>query len=59
MDGKRGHVPCGNRLAIERQESLQKFCKLGGGTPALLRPVGTLQDFASLDMGKNDSISIK
>ena len=25
MDGKRGHVTCGNRLAIERQESFQKF----------------------------------
>ena len=25
MDGKRGHVTCGNRSAIERQESFQKF----------------------------------
>ena len=25
MDGKRGHVTCGNRLAIERQEAFQKF----------------------------------
>ena len=25
MDGKRGHVKCGNRLAIERQESFQNF----------------------------------
>ena len=24
MDGKRGHVTCGNWLAIERQESLYK-----------------------------------
>ena len=31
---------------------ISKLCKLGGGTPALLRPVGTLQDFALLDMGK-------
>ena len=23
MDGKRGHVTCGNRLATERQESFQ------------------------------------
>ena len=38
---------------------ISKICKLGGGTPALLRPVGTLQDFALLDMGKNDSSSIK
>ena len=28
MDGKRGHVTCGNRLAIERQESFQKFATL-------------------------------
>ena len=35
-----------------------KICKLRGGTPALLRPVGTLQDFAWLDLGKNDSSSI-
>ena len=59
MDGKRSHVTCGNRLAIERQESFQTFFKLGGGTPALLRPVGTLQDFAWLDLGENDSSSIK
>ena len=38
---------------------ISKICKLGGGTPALLRPVGTLQYFALLDMGKNDSSSIK
>ena len=38
---------------------ISKICKLGGGTPALLRPVGTLQDFALLDVGKNDSSSIK
>ena len=25
MDKKRGHVTCGNQLAIERQESLKKF----------------------------------
>ena len=60
MDGKRGHVTCGNRLAIERQESFQKFASLQ--EELLLpsaRPVGTLQDFAWLDMGKNDSSSIK
>ena len=28
MDGKRGHVTCGNRLAIERQESFKKFASL-------------------------------
>ena len=28
MDGKRGHVTCGNRLAFERQESFQKFASL-------------------------------
>ena len=25
MDRKRGHVMCGNRLAIEREESLKKL----------------------------------
>ena len=38
---------------------ISKICKLGGGTPAFLRPVGTLQDFAFLDLEKNDSSSIK
>ena len=33
--------------------------ELGGGTPALFRLVGTLQDFIWLDLGKNDSSSIK
>ena len=28
MDGKRGQVVCGNRLAIERQESFQKLASL-------------------------------
>ena len=28
MDEKRGHVTCGNRLAIQRQESFQKFASL-------------------------------
>ena len=28
MDGKRGHVTSGNRSAIERQESFQKFASL-------------------------------
>ena len=28
MDEKRGHVTCGNRLAIERQESFQTFASL-------------------------------
>ena len=28
MDGKRGHVTCGNRLTIERQESFQKSASL-------------------------------
>ena len=36
-----------------------KICELGGETPALLRSVGTLQDFIWLDLGKNDSSSIK
>ena len=54
MDGKRGHVTCGNQLAIERQELVKKIAGLEEDqrTPALLRPVGTLQDFALLDMGK-------
>ena len=38
---------------------ISKIRKLGGGTPALLRPVGTLQDFVWLDMRKNNSSSIK
>ena len=38
---------------------ISKICKFRGGTPVQLRPVGTLQDFALLDMGKNDSSSIK
>ena len=28
------------------------ICKLRGGTPVLLGPVGTLQDFAWLDLGE-------
>ena len=36
-----------------------KICKLDGGTPSLLRPVETLQDFAWLDWGENDSSSKK
>ena len=38
---------------------ISKICKLGGGTPALLRPVGTLQDFAWLDLEKDNSSLIK
>ena len=38
---------------------ISKICKFGVPIPALLRPVGTLQDFAWLDFGKNDSSSIK
>ena len=38
---------------------ISKICKLGEGTPALLRPTGTLQDFAWLDLGKNDFNSVK
>ena len=38
---------------------ISKICKLRGGTPALRRPIGTLQDFAWLDLEKNDSSSIK
>ena len=34
---------------------ISKICKLRGGTPALLRPVGNLQDLAWLDLGENDS----
>ena len=59
MDGKRGHATCGNQLAIERQESFQKFASLEEKISALLRPVGILQDFAWLDLGKHDSSSIK
>ena len=59
MDGKRDHVTCGNRLAIERQESFQKFASLEEELLLLLWPVRTLQDFAWLDMRENDSSSIK
>ena len=38
---------------------ISNVCKLRGGTPVLLRPVGTLQDVAWLDSGKNNSSSIK
>ena len=46
-------------VSIRTPGIISKICKLGGGTPVLLRPVGTLPDFALLDMGKNDSSSIK
>ena len=52
MDGKQGHVTCGNLVSNRTPGIISKICKLEGGTPALLRPVGTLQDFALLDMGK-------
>ena len=60
MDGKRGHVTCGNWLAIERQESFQNLqaCRRNSCS-RLFRPVGTLQHFAWLDMGENGSSSIK
>ena len=42
---------------------ISNICKPRGGTPALHRTggtlVGTLQDFAWLNLGKNDSSSIK
>ena len=47
--------PVGNRTP----GIISKICELGGGTPALLRPVGTLPDFSWLDLGKNGSSSIK
>ena len=61
MDGKRGHVTCGNRLTIERQESFQKFASLEEELllPSAQACVGTLQDFAWFDMRKNGSSSIK
>ena len=34
---------------------IKKIYKLLGGTPTLLWTVGTLQDFAWLDLGQNDS----
>ena len=51
-DEKQGHVTCGNRLAIECLESFQKFTCLEEELLSLLRPVGTLQDFVWLDLGK-------
>ena len=56
MDGKRNvWKPVSNRTP----GIISKICKLRGGTPALLTPVGTLQDLAWLDFGENDSRSIK
>ena len=47
--------PVSNRMPV----ITSKNCKLRGGAPALLRPVGTLKDFAWLYLGKNDSSLIK
>ena len=38
---------------------VSKLSKIQGGTPALLRTVGTLQDLAWLHLEKNDSSSLK
>ena len=40
MDGKHGHVTCGNWLAIERQESFKKFASFEEG---LLLGLGLLE----------------
>ena len=40
--------PVSNRT----QGIISKIFELGGGTPALFRPVGTLQDFIWLDLEK-------
>ena len=60
MDGKRGHVTCGNRLAIERQESFQKFASLQ--EELLLPSAQACWDPTRFRMawyGENDSSSIK
>ena len=38
---------------------ISEICKLGRGTPVLIRPVGTPQDFSWFDLGENDSSSKK
>ena len=60
MDGKRGHVTCGNRLAIERHQSFQKFASLE--EELLLPSAQACWDYKishGLSMRKNDSSSIK
>ena len=58
MDRKRAHVMCGNNRHQSNARNHFEICKLGGETPALFRPVGTLQDFAWLDLRKNEANSI-
>ena len=54
MERRQGHVTCGNRLGIEREESSKIFKLRRGAPPALLRPTGILQDqFVWFDFGKN------
>ena len=38
---------------------ISKICKLRGGTPALFRTGGTCKISHAVDLGKNDSDSIK
>ena len=62
MDGKRGHVTCGNRLAIEREKSFKKFANfeeelLFHLCLGLLRPYKI--SHCLIDLGKNYSSSIK
>ena len=60
MDWKRGHVTCGNRLAIERQESFQKFASFEFEEELLLclGLLGSYKISHGLIWGKNDSSSI-
>ena len=60
MDGKRGHMTCGNRLAIECQESFQKFAILE--EELLLPSAQACWDptrFRMFGYEENDSSSIK
>ena len=52
MDGKRGHVMCGNRLAIERQESFQKFASFEEELPLCLGLLGLYKISHGLIWGK-------
>ena len=52
MDGKRGHMTCGNRLAIEREESFQKFASLEEELLLCLGLLGPYEISHGLILGK-------
>ena len=59
MDEKRGHVTCGNQLAIERHKSFQKFASFEEELFLFLGMSGPYKISHGLIWGKNDSSSIK